>query len=280
MTRLVAVSGASGRLGGGVARRLAERSAPQRLIVRDPSRAPRLEGAEIATADYSDVAAMGAALDGVDVLFFVSATEHADRQRMHAGVVDAAASAGVRRVVYVSFLGAAPDCVFTFGRDHWHTEQAVQTAGLEFTFLRDSLYQDVLPAFVGDDGKIRGPAGDGRFAPVARDDVADVAAAVLTEGGHEGRIYDLTGPRLLTMYDVAAAIAEVTGRQVSYQPETLEEAYASRARYGAPRWAVDGWVTSYFAIAAGELDAVSDDVAAVAQHPATDFTDLLRMRYA
>jgi NAD(P)H dehydrogenase (quinone) len=280
MTRLTAISGASGRLGGGVARRLSERGVPQRLIVRDPSRAPRIDGAEVATADYSDGSAMSAALTGVDTLFLVSATEHADRQRMHAGVVGAAAAAGVRRVVYTSFLAAAPDCVFTFGRDHWHTEQAVRAAGLEFTFLRDSLYQDVLPAFVGDDGKIRGPAGDGRFAPVARDDVADVAVAVLTEDGHEGRTYELTGPRLMTMYDVAAAIGDATGREVSYQPERLDEAYASRAAYGAPRWAVDGWVTSYSAIAAGELDALSDDVATVARHPATDLTDLLRRRHA
>ncbi|HEY8450784.1 MAG: NAD(P)H-binding protein [Micromonosporaceae bacterium] len=273
--RLIGVTGATGGVGGRVARRLADAGVRQRLLVRDLGRAPRLAGAEVARASYDDPAAMRRALRGVHTLFLVSAHEHPDRVGLHAGTVDAAVDAGVERIVYLSFLGASAEATFTFARDHFHTEQHIRATGVPFTFLRDSLYQDLLPTFAGRDGVIRGPAGNGRFAPVARDDVADVAVAVLRGDGHAGRTYDVTGPELLTMAEVAELITVAAGRPVRYLPETLAEAYESRAGYDAPHWAVTGWVTSYAAIAAGELEVVSDAVAEVAGHPPMSFAEFL-----
>lgn len=274
---MLAITGATGGLGGRVARRLADRGVAQRLIVRDPARAPELPDSTVMVADYGDGAAMRAALAGVGTLLLVSATETEDRVARHLSAVDAAADAGVGRVVYVSFLGAAPEATFTLARHHWRTEQRIKERGLPHTFLRDSLYQDVLPYFVGPDGVIRGPAGEGRCANVSRDDVADVAVAVLLDdsGAHHGRSYDLTGPRLLTLHEVAAELTRRSGRQITYHAETLDEAYASRAHYGAPEWMVQGWVTSYEAVAVGELDVRSDDVQRVAGHPPMSFEDFL-----
>ena len=272
------VPGGTGGLGGRGARRLAERGVGQRLVARDPGRAPELAGAEVAAGSYDDRDSLRRAFAGAHTLFMVSASEDPDRLRLHANVVGAAADAGVERVVYTSFFGAAPDCSFTFGRDHWHTEELIKGSGLRFTMLRDNLYLDFLPLMVGADGVIRGPAADGRVAAVARDDIADVAAAVLLADGdrHDGRSYDLTGPEALTMAEVAQRLSELAGRTISYHPETLEEAYASRASYGAPDWEVDGWVTTYVAIANGELEAVGGDVAAVAGHPPMGLDDFLR----
>jgi NAD(P)H dehydrogenase (quinone) len=275
---LIAVTGVTGGLGGRVARRLAEGGVGQRLVVRDPGRAPELAGAEVAVASYDDPERLRRAFQGARTLVMVSASEDPDRLRLHANVVDAAADAGVERIVYTSFFGAAPDCTFTFGRDHWHTEERIKASGLAWTMLRDNLYLDFLPLMVGPDGVIRGPAGDGRVAAVTRDDIADVAAAVLLEGGdgHAGRTYDLTGPEALTMAEVAEQLTSFAGRRVAYLAETLEEAYASRAHYGAPDWEVAGWVTTYAAIANGDLEAVSGDVAAVAGHPPTGLAEFLR----
>ena len=275
---LIAVTGVTGGLGGRVARRLADRGVGQRLVVRDPGRAPRLAGAEVAAASYDDPERLRRAFQGARTLVMVSASEDPDRLRLHANVVDAAGDAGVERIVYTSFLGAAPDCTFTFGRDHWHTEERIKASGLTWTMLRDSLYLDFLPLMVGPDGVIRGPAGDGRVAAVTRDDIADVAVAVLLEGGdgHAGRTYDLTGPEALTMAEVAEQLTAFAGRRVTYHAETVEEAYASRAHYGAPDWEVAGWVTTYAAIANGDLEAVSGDVAAVAGHPPTSLAEFLR----
>lgn len=275
---VIAVTGVTGGLGGRVARRLAEQGARQRLVARDPARAPALAGAEVATGSYDDRDGLRRAFEGAQALFMVSASEDPDRMRLHSNVVEAAADARVERVVYTSFFGAAPDCTFTFGRDHWHTEELIRGSGLRHTFLRDSLYIDFLPLMVGADGVIRGPAADGRVAAVTRDDIADVAVAVLLDdsGGHDGRTYDMTGPEAFTMAEAAEELSRVTGRAITYHAETLEEAYASRAHYGAPDWEVAGWVTTYAAIANGDLEAVSGDVAAVAGHPPMSLAEFLR----
>jgi uncharacterized protein YbjT (DUF2867 family) len=276
-TPRLAVTGATGRLGGRVARRLAAAGVRQRLVVRDPGRLPELDGAEVARASYADPAAARTALTGIETVFMVSGEEAADRVAQHRAFVDAAVAAGVRHLVYVSFCGAAPDATFTLARDHWATEEHIRASGLRATFLRDNLYLDFFPLMTGDDGVIRGPAGTGRAAAVAQDDIADVAAVVLRQPDeHEGACYDLTGPAALTLAEVAAKLTRATGRQIRYRPETVAEAYASRARYGAPDWQVDAWVSTYTAIAAGELAAVSDAVRRVAGHPPMSLDDYLR----
>jgi uncharacterized protein YbjT (DUF2867 family) len=244
----------------------------------------------------------------------VSAAEAAERVAWHVSAIDAALAAGVARIVYVSFLGAAPDATFILARQHWQTEQHIRSTGAAFTFLRDSLYLDVFPYFVGADGAIRGPAGDGRVGAVARDDIADAAVAVLAgpatvavptnpaaedappvaskpapgapstrtpQAGrhdgqtHDGQTYDLTGPAAVSLSEIAAELSAASGREIRYEPETISEAYASRAHYGAPRWEVRGWVSSYAAIATGELALVTDDVATLTEHPPTSLAQFV-----
>lgn len=272
----VAVTGSTGRLGGRVTALLAEQGLPLRLVCRDPSRAPQV-GAEVVQAPYADAPAMRAALAGVRTLFLVSAAENADRLDEHRSAVAAAGDAGVEHVVYTSFLGAAPEATFTLARDHFHTEQMLRDAVPAWTFLRDALYADFFPLMVGEDDVLRGPAGQGRVATVTTEDVARSAAAVLLDpAAHAGRTYDLTGPAALTLDEVARTVAAATGRPVRYVDETIEEAYVSRAPYGAPRWQVDAWVSTYTAIAAGEQAHVSDDVELLTGRPATALADLLR----
>ena len=255
------VTGSTGGLGGMVARQLAELGSAQRLLVRDPARAPVLDGATPAVCSYADSAAARQALDGVKVLFMVSAAETPDRVQQHTAFIDAAAGAGVQHVVYTSLYGAAPDATFTLARDHYATEEHIRASGMDFTFLRDNFYLDFLPLLAGEDGVIRGPAGDGIFSGVAREDIARCAVAVLRDPAiHKGATYNLTGPEELTLAQAAGIITGSTGRTITYQPETVEEAYASRASYGAPPWQVDAWVSTYTAIAAGEMAGISPDV--------------------
>lgn len=265
MTR-IGITGCTGHVGGLVAWELAADGHELLLLARPESlaRVPVLPGSQVAAASYADRAAALRALSGVGVLFMVSAAESADRVAEHVTFIEAAAAAGVSHIVYTSFFGAAPDSTFLLGRDHWLTEQAITASGMRFTMLRDNLYLDILPEFAGPDGVIRGPAGSGRVAGVARTDVARVAAQVLREPDqHAGRAYSLTGPQGLTLAEVAAIASEVTGRRITYHDETLEEARQSRAGFGAPSWQVDAWISTYTAIAAGELDGPTDDVQAV-----------------
>jgi uncharacterized protein YbjT (DUF2867 family) len=269
---MIVVCGASGRLGSRVAARL---GGPVRLLFRDPAKVPA--GVDAAVAEYGDSDAVRHALTGADTVFMVSAAESPDRVDRHLTFIDAAAAAGVRHLVYTSFAGAAPDAVFTLARDHWATEEHIRRSGPAFTFLRDNLYADFVPFLAGDDGVIRGPAAEGRAAFVAQDDIADAAAAVLRDPApHAGRTYDLTGPAALTLTEAARALSEATGRHVRYHPESVEEAYASRTRFGAPQWQVEAWVSTYTAIAAGELAAVSDDLPELVGRPATPLAAVLR----
>lgn len=273
---LLGVTGATGALGGLVAPRVAH-YAPV-LIVRNPSRAPDL-GLRIRSCDYADDAASVAALHGVDVLFMVSAAEAPDRREQHRTFLRAAATAGVRHVVYTSFCGAAPDATFTLGRDHHDTEQAIRESGMAFTILRDNFYADVLPSFADDAGVIRGPAGDGRVAAVARADVADMAAAVLRDPArHEGVTYTLTGPEALTLTEVATRAGAVLGRELHFEDETVEQAYASRAAAfpDAEKWQLDAWVSTYLAISDGSCAEVTDDVAGVRGYRARTIEEALR----
>ena len=257
----LAVTGSTGHLGGLVARLLAAAGSRQRLLVRDSARAPDLEGAVPFVTTYADQERTKAALVGATTLFMVSAAEAEDRLQQHYAFVDAAAAAGVRHIVYTSFFGAAPDSTFTLGRDHFATEERIKASGMDYTFLRDNFYLDFLPLLAGEDGVIRGPAGDGVMAAVARADVARSAVTVLRDPAlHVGRTYDLTGPEDISLTRGAELLTAGTGRGITCHNETLEEAYASRASYGAPDWEVAGWVSTYQAIRDGSLAHVSGDV--------------------
>lgn len=275
-TPTLAVTGVTGAVGRLTADLRADAGLPFRMLARSPERAPRYPGTSVAAATYSDREAVLTALDGVETLFMVSAAENAERLGEHLAFVDAAADAGVGHIVYTSFFGAAPDATFTLARDHYATEQRILASGMRHTFLRDNLYLDFAEHLVGDDGVIRGSAGSGRAAMVARADVARVAAAVLQHPErHVDVTYDLTGPEELTLAEVAEKLSRHTGRPVSFHDETIPEAYASRAKWHAPDWQNDAWVSTYTAIAAGELSGVTDDVQRVTGRRPLSLDELL-----
>jgi uncharacterized protein YbjT (DUF2867 family) len=274
----IAVTGSTGELGGRVARLLAERGMAQRLIVRDPTRAPNLPRTDLAiTASYSDTDAMRNALSGIDTLFLISGREAPDRVQHHRDAVDAAMAAGVRRIVYTSFLNAAPNATFTLARQHYQTEQYIRSIGISFTFLRPSLYLDSVPRYTGDDGVLRGPADEGRAAFIARDDIAAVAATTLMGDGHEGQTHNLTGREALTLAECAEKLSRVTGRTITFHDESLEEAWQSRAKYNAPRFEVEGWISSYLAIATGEMGPASEIVERLTGRPAQTLDEFLQV---
>lgn len=265
---MIALTGSTGAVGGRVAARLSGGGAELRLLVRDASRAPELPNAQVVEfGGYRDGEGMRRALDGAERVFLVSAAESEDRLAEHETAVDAAVAAGVEDLVYLSFLGAAPDATFTLARDHFHTERYIRERGIDFAFQRNSMYMDFLPGMVGDDDVIRGPAGAGRFAPVHRDDVADVAVALLGSKRLDGRSYDVTGADRVSFEEVAAAISQAWGRTVRFADETLAEARESRSPSGAPGWEIEGWVSSYAAVRAGELDVRSGAVGDLTGHP-------------
>jgi NAD(P)H dehydrogenase (quinone) len=267
---MIAVTGATGEVGRRVVARLVEEGARYRSVVRDASRAT---GDDVRVAsDYGARDEMAAAFEGASTVFLIPAAESAERVERHKTAVDAALAAGVPRIVYLSFLNAAPDATFTLARDHWATEEHIRATGLAWTFLRMNLYMDFIPRMVAADGAIRGPAGNGRVSAILRDDVAAASASVLTSDGYDGMTYDLTGPSSFSLTEAA----ELLGAR--FEDETDEQAYASRESYGAPDWEVRGWVTSYQAIRDGTFDVVSPAMRELTGRDAVSLADYLKSR--
>ncbi len=271
----IGVTGSTGQLGCRVATRLAALGQAQRLIVRDLARAPRLAGAEMVQASYEDGPSMRAALSGIQTLFLVSGYGHT-RLEQHYSAIDAASAAGVERIVYTSFLAAAPLATFTHAREHYLTEERIRASRCRYTFLRPTFYLDRAPRWFSSEGVIQGPAGNGTITWVSRDDLADVAVAVLTTSGHDGASYEITGSRALTLAQAAEEFSRVTGLSTSYQPETLEEARASRMKYNPTVWELEAWVSTYVAIATGEMSVVSCTVQALTGHAPQTLADYIR----
>lgn len=272
---LIGVTGSTGQLGGRVAKRLATLGQPQRLLVRNRAHAPRLAGAEIIQAAYEDGPSMRAALSEVQTLFLVSGYGHT-RLEQHYSAIDAAMAAGVERIVYTSFLSAAPHATFTHAREHYLTEQRIRESGCRYTFLRPTFYLDRAPLWFSKEGVILGPAGNGTITWVSRDDLADVAVAVLTTSGHDGASYEITGSQALTLAQAAEEFSHATGLPTSYHPETLEEARASRMKFNPSDWELEAWVSTYVAIATGEMSVVSHTVQALTGHAPQTLADYVR----
>jgi NAD(P)H dehydrogenase (quinone) len=270
----IGVTGSTGQLGGRVATRLATLGLAQRLFVRDLARAPQLPGAEIMRASYEDGSSMTKALSGIKILFLVSGYG-LERLEQHYSAIDAAVAAGVERIVYTSFLSAAPLATFTHAREHYLTEQHIRDSGCSYTFLRPTFYLDRAPRWFSNEGVVQGPAGNGTITWVSRDDLADVAVTVLTTSGHDGASYEITGAQALTLAQAAEEFSQATGIPAFYRPETIEEAKASRAKFNPTDWELEAWVSTYVAIATGELSVVSHSVEALTGHAPQTLADYL-----
>jgi NAD(P)H dehydrogenase (quinone) len=304
---MFAVTGATGEIGRRIAAGLAKQGFEQRLVVRDPRHAPQLPGATVfQVSSYADAAAMGRALSGVRILFLVSAHDRMavirdaaekgasipsyDRVHQHISAVAAAAAAGVQRIVYLSFMNATADATFILAREHFQTEEYIRSAGLAFTFLRPTLYMDKVPLHISLSDVIRAPAGEGRIAWVARDDIADAAVNVMTGGGHEGHVYDITGPEALTMSETADRLTAVLGRKIGYRAQTPHEVRTTRdtsrldameakrralTGSGVTDYEVEVYISHYLQIATGEVSKVSDAMPVLCGRPAQSLAEYL-----
>ena len=284
----LAITGSSGNIGGMVARHISTRGLPLILPLRNPTKAPYLSNCEARRFAYGDLELAKQALNEVDVLFMVSAAESPTREQEHLTLVQAASEAGVQHIVYLSFAQAALDSTFTLlARTHAVTENAIRQTNMRYTFLLDNFYSEMMATIANADSIIAGPADDGRVAFVSQRDVAQAAANVIADIAcgnhrHDNQTYTLTGSQSLNFAEIAAVLTEITGKPHCYHNETVEEAFASRkAEYpDTPDWQIEAWVSTYTAIAKGELATVSDDLSQLLGRAPLSFEDVVKAQYA
>lgn len=270
----VLVTGATGTVGSALVPALQARGATVRAMTRDPERS--VPGVENVVADLNDPQTVTDALKGVDTAFLNSPSEE-DAAALQIRFADLARDAGVDRLVLLSQYAARTDSPVRFLRWHAEVETHVQQLDLEHTVLRPNLYMQSLLAFAGtiSQGLLAAPAGDAAISAIDTRDIANVAATVLTAPGHAGRTYTLTGPRAVTHHQIAEALSEATGEEVSYQ-DIPSEHFAVALSNLLPPWQLEGLVEDYAHYARGEAADVHTSVADITGDLARDITDFAR----
>lgn len=276
---MILVLGATGTVGGALVRLLQQAGVPWRALVRSPERArTRLgSGAALVQGDLEQPETLPPALEGVERLFLASPVN--PRQvAWQTEAIEAARRAGVHHVVKLSNLGADRAADFPVARWHGEIEAALEASGLAWTHLRPHFFMQNLlgqAATLRAEGVLRGAYGQGRISLVDARDVAAVAFSALTQPGHAGCAYALTGPEALSFAGIARALGGPLGRRVRYEALSGEAARRRLLAEGRPAWYAEALLVLFAGYARGEYAAVSDAVERVTGRPATPFARFL-----
>ncbi len=245
----VLVTGATGNVGARLVRLLVERGVPVRAFVRDRDTAITCLGpaVDLVVGDFGDPDSLRAAMEGVEQVF-LACPNHPMQLDWETAVIDAAAAAGVRRIVKLSAIDAQVGSPVAFADAHGRIEEHLRKAGLAHVLLRPTFSMANLLGGadgVRQAGAIFLPGGGAKVAMIDPGDVARVAAVALTGDGHDGRCYQLTGPEAITFDDVAEQLSAVVGRPIGFVPVPDDAALAQLVGAGMPEWLATNMVRQF-----------------------------------
>jgi uncharacterized protein YbjT (DUF2867 family) len=277
---MILLTGVTGKTGGEVARQLSAAGVPFRALVRNPAKAVALEAmnAELVIGDVADDAVLVAALKGVERALLVMPNGEQQLQ-LETRFTDHAVRAGVRHLVKLSSLESVPESSNPITRMHVASEQHIRSSGMDWTMIRPTFF---MQTFLGSAKAIREqqhiamPAGTGTIAPTDLRDVAAVIRRVLTEQGHEKQSYDLTGPELITLTEVAARFSSVLGRDIRYVDQPLAEFRQRLLAVNLAPWRSDAVCKEFEAIAAGAIDHTTGEIARLLGRPPLSLDQFIR----
>lgn len=261
---MILVTGATGNNGSEIVKLLAAQNIPVRAMMRDRNRAGAitLPNVKVVEGDFDRPETLLSALSGVDRAFLVTnSSEHAEAQQL--AFVDAAKQSGVAHIVKLSQFAANADSPVRFLRYHAAVEAAIQASGMAYTFLRPNLFMQGLLNFkstIATQNAFYAAIGDAKVSMIDVRDIADAAFVALTGTGHEGKIYDLTGPQALTHTEAAQYLSDAIGRNITFvdiPPETMLETLLS---IHFPTWQAEGLIEDYAHYCRGEASVVASGV--------------------
>jgi NAD(P)H dehydrogenase (quinone) len=277
------ITGASGHLGRLAADALFERVDPGDvvLVTRDPAKLSEAAalGAQVRRGDFSDPSTLDEACAGIDRLLLISTDILGERLAGHFAAIDAARRAGTRHVLYTTVINPAEENPSPVAPDHRRTEEALRDSGLEWSFLRNSIYAEyqVPPASQAiASGRHVHNSGDGGVSFVSRVDCAAAAAGGLAGAAQAGRAYDVTGPDAITAADLAALASELSGRPIEVVPLD-DEAYVALLveQAGMPEPAARAAASFGRSAREGFGATVGSGVEELSGRPARSFRDVL-----
>jgi uncharacterized protein YbjT (DUF2867 family) len=273
---MILVLGATGVTGGEVARQLIQAGQRPRLLVRNPAKAGAFEGkADIVQGDLDRPESLRAAMTGIERLYLVSAAAH--NIELEGNAVEAAKTAGVKHIVKLSVVGAdAPETHDQFSKWHAQAEARLRSSGLAWTMLRPHFFMTNALQWgetIRAQGAFYQPTGEGRFAAIDPADIGACAVKALTEPGHEGKAYELSGPESLSAAQYAAKISSVIGKPVRFVDIPADGMRQGLVKASLPPVLVDALLDLMATIKSGKLDVVTDAVAKVTGRKARSFDD-------
>ncbi len=265
---MILVTGATGHFGkSAIAFLLQKGIAPNNItaLVRDPKKASDLEakGVKLKIGDYDNYESLVKAFTGVDKLLLVSASDLEKRLPQHLNAVKAAKEVGISHIVYTSFERkneSETSPIAQLAHAHIETEKAIKESGIAYTIMRNSLYAEVLPMFIGENVLETGiylPAGQGTVPFALREEMAESVASVLVGEGHENKEYSISNTVNYSITDVATMLSDISGKTITYTSPATDEFKKTLAGFGVPEQGIE--------MAAGFAEAIAQNEFTVEQ---------------
>jgi NAD(P)H dehydrogenase (quinone) len=288
---MILITGATGNFGKATIDFLLKKNIPAgniAALVRDTSKAEDLKnrGINIRVGDYDNYAGLVDAFNGIDKLLMISSNDLVKRGKQHENVVKAAKEAGVIHIIFTSFernneTETSP--IFMLATTYIETEKLIKSSGITYTIMRNSLYAEVLPMFMGEKVLETGiflPAGDGKTAFTTRLNMAEAAANILTSDGHNNKEYVIANESNYSFNDVTSLLSEISGKQINYISPEKEVFKDSLSKAGVPMELVTMVAAFCEAIKQGEFSNTGNDLGKLLGRKPTTLKEYLQSVYA
>src|SRR5215471_15391950 len=274
---MILITGASGNVGREVLKQVAQTGVQVRAAFQSVSKAAAVpSGVEIVTLDYSQPETLRTALKAVERVFLVGPPT-SQLPALEHKAMEVIAQSSIRQVVKLSAMGGREA---TFPRQHAQSEDYIQSAGVPYTFLRPNGFMQNMVNYnaptINSQSAFYGSEGDGRVSHIDIRDVAAVAVKALTEDGHVGKAYTLTGPEALTNKEIAQILSQELGRQIRFvnlPAAQLKEAHLSA---GVPEWNADALLDLQRLYREGKATTVTRDVEEILGRKPISFAQFFR----
>ena len=259
---MILITGATGKTGSATAKSLGEKGETFRALIRNEEKKEGLEslGGEVVIGSIENTEVVNQSMQGVTTVLVLLPNSES-QLALEKQLVDSAKKAGVERIVKMSSIEATPDATSPIPKLHLESEEYIKQSGLAWTMIKPNFYMQNLLASAGtikEQGKIFLPMGDGKTGMIDTTDVGKVLAKVLSEDGHESMNHEITGPEILSFYEVAKIFSQVLGKQVDYVDVPMDAYKETLGQFLTNQWHLDAVIDLFKGIAEGGIEDKTD----------------------
>ena len=255
---MILITGATGKTGSATAKSLGEKGERFRALIRNEEKKEGLEslGGEVVIGSIENTDVVNQSMQGVKTVLVLLPNSES-QLALEKQLVDSAKQAGVERIVKMSSIEATPDATSQIPKLHLESEEYIKQSGLAWTMIKPNFYMQNLLASAGtikDQGKIFLPMGEGKTGMIDTTDVGTVIAKVLSEDGHESMNHEITGPEILSFYEVAEIFSKALGKQVDYVDVPMDAYKETLGQFLTNQWHLDAVIDLFKGIAEGGIE--------------------------